>query len=1551
MLATMLQSELQGFDDVTVVDYFDGRNGVPTPDELEPYNVVIVWSNYVFSDPVGMGDALADYVDNGGGVVLNQFCFGTGWGLAGRIMDQYSSFAQGPTQYVQRNLGEFDPSNPIMEGVTAMSDRFQASVPVINNGQVIASYDDGTPLVAVNPDLPVVSFNCYVGDSRQFTGDAVLIAHNALKYVAGGAVVIPQTYNIYKATSVGGPFNLLASVPGVQKTYVDRPVPNGIDYWYRITAVYPGPDESDPSNVANGRGMNHQPPTPFNVTGVVNGRDVTLHWSYDNSVGDLAHFNVWYRQMPGGTDVLAGSPTDSTMVVPIPGGQDGIFAFTISAVDNGTPPLESLHSRDLFLPIGTLPPTSLRATNGAEFAVPLNWMLPGSWLTTDKANPDQPIQYRPDPVQPLDMSQKGTNGPTNPPVLLNRGGPDEFGYTWVDSDEPDGPAYQWRDIIDIGTQIPLNSDDQNLGPYDIGFDFNFYGNVYNTFNACTNGWISFTSADAFYNNQTLPGNAYGYPFNMVAPFWDDLVFNTGNPTCYYYSDGNELVISYIDVPHISVGGPYTFQIVLRSSGAIYFEYQTLNDPTDNCTVGIQNGDGTVGLEMVYNAAYLHDAMAIRIGTGPEGFPPVHYKLYRSLTAGVPIDPQHLITSALPGLQTSYTDMGGLQNGVTYYYKITAVWPDSSESLPSNEAAGTPANHPPEPPSALHGSVTGRDVTLYWHFTNLMGDFQHFNIYKKLIPGGSWILAGSVTDTTGVVNIQAGQDGVWAFAVTAVDNGAPQLESIHSNEPFLAVGNLPPLFLRGLSDQDGYVPLSWSAPGMRPTTTLSYDDGTCVLGWYYYDDNNIIANMFTANSPIELDTLWIHVFTEGDPGWPWPDPAPDPFNIVVFDDDGTGFPGEQVLSQEVMGELGQAWIALAIDGGLILNGPNFWVGFQNISTDGQEGIGQDATTDFPGVKWQRVSDAWSPQDLYPGDQMIRATIVDNGRDILLSEKAPTQELALKTPRPSFDIPGGHSVASTQGNFSVGLSDGGDNPRPFDTEVLVGYNIYRSTSPNVQPIVGNRIRGYQNQPGTSYRDSAITNGTTYYYVVTAVYDNGGTFDESPVSNEIAATPRLGARMVVNPLSFNVTGQIGRTTTAPLNIANTGGLDLNYNVVATTTLRLDNRRHGNTHFTDSEHPTRVNNGDKSNTPRNPNNPPVLMGRGGPDEFGYSWIDSDEPGGPAYNWIDITDRGAQLYMGDDDSQGPFDIGFNFPFYGQTFSTFRVCSNGFISFTSTMTPWSNLPIPGVDNPSDLVAPFWTDLAPNNGGEVWYYSDGSQLVVSYINVAHFDWDTGVGPYTLQVILTSSGAIFFNYADINPPDNDETIGIQNGDGSIGLQIAYNQTYVHAGLTARITSGWLSADPASGTVTPGNNVNTTIIFDATTLEEGTYTGSLTVTGFDANHQVGEVSIPVTFHVTPQGIQEQGNDLPTEFALSQNYPNPFNPTTEIDFALPSAAHVSLDIFNVLGQKVRTLINSDMQAGYKTVVWDGADDNGSSVSSGTFFYVLKTGDKVFTKKMTMLK
>ena len=97
-----------------------------------------------------------------------------------------------------------------------------------------------------------------------------------------------------------------------------------------------------------------------------------------------------------------------------------------------------------------------------------------------------------------------------------------------------------------------------------------------------------------------------------------------------------------------------------------------------------------------------------------------------------------------------------------------------------------------------------------------------------------------------------------------------------------------------------------------------------------------------------------------------------------------------------------------------------------------------------------------------------------------------------------------------------------------------------------------------------------------------------------------------------------------------------------------------------------------------------------------------------------------------------------------------------------------------------------------------------------------------------------------------------------------------------------------------------------------------------------------------------------VPTAYALSDNYPNPFNPATSIQYSVisgQSPPHVSLKIYNLLGQEVRTLVDEVQEAGYYRVYWDGNDDRGEQVSSGMYFYRLTAGDFTAIKKMTLVK
>jgi hypothetical protein len=103
------------------------------------------------------------------------------------------------------------------------------------------------------------------------------------------------------------------------------------------------------------------------------------------------------------------------------------------------------------------------------------------------------------------------------------------------------------------------------------------------------------------------------------------------------------------------------------------------------------------------------------------------------------------------------------------------------------------------------------------------------------------------------------------------------------------------------------------------------------------------------------------------------------------------------------------------------------------------------------------------------------------------------------------------------------------------------------------------------------------------------------------------------------------------------------------------------------------------------------------------------------------------------------------------------------------------------------------------------------------------------------------------------------------------------------------------------------------------------------------------PLDVEVTP--------GTPTEFALNQNYPNPFNPTTNISFALPHDSHVLLQVFDVTGALVKTLVDQSVRAGNMQIHWDGTNLTGNKVASGVYLYRLAAGDFVTAKKMVLMK
>ena len=101
----------------------------------------------------------------------------------------------------------------------------------------------------------------------------------------------------------------------------------------------------------------------------------------------------------------------------------------------------------------------------------------------------------------------------------------------------------------------------------------------------------------------------------------------------------------------------------------------------------------------------------------------------------------------------------------------------------------------------------------------------------------------------------------------------------------------------------------------------------------------------------------------------------------------------------------------------------------------------------------------------------------------------------------------------------------------------------------------------------------------------------------------------------------------------------------------------------------------------------------------------------------------------------------------------------------------------------------------------------------------------------------------------------------------------------------------------------------------------------------------------------VRGAGEAVPTEYQLSQNYPNPFNPTTIIEYEVPTTGEVSLEVYNMLGQRVTTLVQEMQEAGFYHVQWNGKDMNQRQVASGIYFYRMHAGQFLAVKKMMLLK
>jgi len=255
-----------------------------------------------------------------------------------------------------------------------------------------------------------------------------------------------------------------------------------------------------------------------------------------------------------------------------------------------------------------------------------------------------------------------------------------------------------------------------------------------------------------------------------------------------------------------------------------------------------------------------------------------------------------------------------------------------------------------------------------------------------------------------------------------------------------------------------------------------------------------------------------------------------------------------------------------------------------------------------------------------------------------------------------------------------------------------------------------------------------------------------------------------------------------------------------------------------------------------------PQTEGSGGPDLYGYKWIDSDEPGGPVPNYTDISSTGTVgvLTTGtmDDGLIANLSLPFNIKFYGVEYSSITISTNGWVGFSSSYSSnyLTNAQIPGTALPNDIVAGLWDDLNGNNiSSNIYYQQVGNKFIIQLHNWNRYG-QTGGDLNFQYVFYQNSDVIELQYATMNfgtgTNNLSHTIGIENADGTDGLQVVFEAAYIHDDMAIRFSKGadWLSQNPASGTVPAGGSVDVQVKANSTGLLGGNYNAAIIIESND-------------------------------------------------------------------------------------------------------------------------
>lgn len=927
----------------------------------------------------------------------------------------------------------------------------------------------------------------------------------------------------------------------------------------------------------------------------------------------------------------------------------------------------------------------------------------------------------------------------------------------------------------------------------------------------------------------------------------------------------------------------------------------------------------------------------------------------------------------------------LDNGTEYCYTVAAVYTD--ETTHSDEACATPVNHAPSVPQNVMASVDDAtsELTLSWDDAPDY-DLSGYNVYMDDV-------FHAFVSVSEMVEIM--EDGNFGFRVKTLDEGG--LESDESSNVQVIIGEAPPENLTVDGNFDDHVELNWREPGGGEEIPLVFDDGVLGNAFYFYDifENGFAHGMrFDPVETYDVLSASVKILSEGDEYWPWPNDTHGPVRVIILSDEG-GFPGEVLFDEEATAEDGWATVYPDLSG---LSGSFYVISshWEDWSTAGDpEGYGIDGAVDYPD-NMVTLSDAvWSYGDVlgYGGDYMMRATIFGQAAARTLSHNDPTgTKEQLITMREHTAATMGAGLASSAG-FIPTPSDPVIDRSQFTLREgerdIVNFNVYSDGE-----LVGT--------PTETTFDHPVLEDEMHFYEVTATYSNG---EDSGPSNMVEASANMGPGAPTN-VSGMVTGHIVSIEWEDPTINMDGsecvdleGVQILRDGVVVGDVDIWEWAFVDAGVSDGPHHYELVGYDEVPNYGIPAEFDVWVGPapyvlqiftdGWPGETSwdiqnsagtvvasifagdlttagtlYEWLLELEPGDYTFNIYDAFGDGIccaygegyyQIVHGEEIVVGP----------GGEFADFES-----VPFTvedallmGDLNGDGVLDILDITRLIEIVTDTGEDVTPDELAVLDLNGDGAYNVLDVVILIEFVLDMpglakdapvveGVSVIVEPVSLTNNrewqnipvhvtyeGMISGFQADLVFDPTVVELGVpvlSEGNESVAVYTSLSDNALRV-LAIDLTGGQI--DLATGLLM---DVPVQIIDEDATGATDFEVEGLILSG------PGGIEIECEALVS---IIDIGLPAPTEFSLLQNYPNPFNPTTNIRYDIAEAGNVNLVIYNMLGQRVRTLVTGRQDVGRYEVMWNGLDDAGQPIATGVYIYHIQAGDYSKTYKMAFIK